>query len=194
MKFLDNFIRSKNKVQQPSQNQNVIGEQDEIRKKENERSHIIKGVNMWWVISLMTIIIIAMGAHIYNNQVVNGEKIISYLEFAATLLSIVLSIFAIFYSYFSALEASRQWGDVSTAVKIIENTTATIESNNQMMLATMIAIHGEVNSLGGEALRDNNMQPKVEVNSATINNIQNNATEDNLPNIAEDVPDINVPA
>ena len=134
-----------------------------------------------------------MGAHIYNNQVVNGEKIISYLEFAATLLSIVLSIFAIFYSYFSALEASRQWGDVSTAVKIIENTTATIESNNQMMLATMIAIHGEVNSLGGEALRDNNKQPKVEVNSATINNIQNNATKDNLPNIAEGVPDINVP-
>ena len=56
------------------------------------------------------------------------------------------------------MEASRQWGDINTAVSVMEKTTETIEKNNETLLATVIAIHGEVNAIAGAPENVNNKQ------------------------------------
>ena len=153
-----------------------IESKEETRKRNKEIALARKHIIMWWVIVLMGLTIIALISFIYCDKVLHGSEILKYVEFAATLLSIVLSIFAILYSYFSALEASRQWGDINTAVSVMEKTTETIEKNNETLLATVIAIHGEVNAMTGVPDNTDNRQtaavaPQVNV----LNNLDNHA-------------------
>lgn len=137
-----------------------------------------KEIHMKWTISLMALAIIVLLAFIFIGQVLCGERIMSYLAFASTLLSIVLSVFAIIYSYFSALEASRQWSDISKAVSVILNTTEHIEDNNKTLLETVITIKGDVKAMGiGGSVNNQNRQENYrDLNIA--NRVQPNGQED----------------
>ena len=172
MKYWDRWKQALKIVNNPDYS--GLEDKDESRKRREAIALARKNVMMWWVIVLMGLTIIALISFIYCDKVLQGSNIIQYVEFAATLLSIVLSIFAILYSYFSALEASRQWGEINTAVSVMEKTTETIEKNNETLLATVIAIHGEVNAMTGVSDNTNNRQD-VSVNPQVngLNNLVN---------------------
>lgn len=51
--------------------------------------------NAKWIVSLLVIIVISLIAMILNENVVNGDKLLSALENFSTILSIVLSISSI---------------------------------------------------------------------------------------------------
>lgn len=172
MKYWERWKQACNIVTKPDFT--GIENKEETRKERKAVAQARKNVMMWWVIVIMGLTIIALISFIYCNQKLQGSDIVKYVEFAATLLSIVLSIFAILYSYFSALEASRQWGEINTAVSVMEKTTETIEKNNETLLATVIAIHGEVNAMTGVPENANNRQtvaPIPQVNG--LNNLVN---------------------
>lgn len=178
MKYWDRWTSARKKVFSPDCSE--IEKKEESRKRYKDIALARKHVIMWWVIVLMGLTIIALVTYIYSAKVLQGSAILKYVEFAATLLSIVLSIFAILYSYFSALEASRQWGDINTAVSVMEKTTETMEKNNETLLATVIAIHGEVNAMTGVPENASNKQdatvdPKINL----VRNIDNNMTTGN---------------
>ena len=179
MKYWERWKQAWNMVNKPDTA--GIESKEEARKRQLEIAGARKNVIMWWVIVLMGLTIIALISYIYCDKVLQGSEILKYVEFAATLLSIVLSIFAILYSYFSALEASRQWGDINTAVSVMEKTTETIEKNNETLLATVIAIHGEVNAMTGVSDNANNKlnataDPKINQVSNIDKNITLNGT------------------
>ena len=174
MRYWERWNLARKKVSIPDYS--GIESKTECRKRYRDVALARKNVIMWWVIVLMGLTITALISYIYSDRVLHGAAILKYVEFAATLLSIVLSIFAILYSYFSALEASRQWGDINTAVSVMEKTTETIEKNNETLLATVIAIHGEVNAMTGDTGGVSNKQDAIvdpKINKVT--NIDNNA-------------------
>ena len=98
----------------------------------------------------------------------------TYLSFASTLLSIVLSIFAIMYSFYSMQDASRKWNDVDKAVESIRNYTDNIQSNNQQLLDQVISINKNVSHMQGAYEGNNgiNVQP---ISSEEITNISRNS-------------------
>ena len=111
---------------------------------------------MWWVICIMSVVILALLGLVYVVKMEDTEnKIINYVSFVSTLLSIVLSVFAIIYSYTSALEASRQWADVNKAVEVIKESTQNIKENNQTLLQTVISIKGDVKAIGNNSIASN---------------------------------------
>jgi len=188
MKYWERWKQAWNIVNRPDFT--GIEKIEETRKRRKDVALARKNLMMWWVIVLMGLTIIALITYIYTDKVLEGSDILKYVEFAATLLSIVLSLFAISYSYFSALEASRQWGDINTAVSVMGKTTETIEKNNETLLATVIAIHGEVNAMTGVPENANNRQT-VEVAPQVIelNNLDNHAVAGNN---AESLNEVNV--
>jgi hypothetical protein len=102
---------------------------------------------MWWTISVLVIVILFLIAYVLINQVVGYRKIGDLLSIIATVLSILLSIFAIIYSYITAVETTRQWSDISGAVKEIKEANSSTRSSIQMMLAVMTNIHGKVSAI-----------------------------------------------
>lgn len=182
MKYWDIWKQARGMVGRPDLA--GIENKEDARKRYLEVALARKHIMMWWVIVLMALTIVALISFIYCNKVLQGSDILKYIEFAATLLSIVLSIFAILYSYFSALEASRQWGEINKAVSVMEKTTETIEKNNETLLATVIAIHGEVNAMTGVSGNANNVQevivpPQVvELNNHDAHVVANNNDND----------------
>lgn len=173
MKYWERWKQAWNIVNKPDFT--GIENKDEARKERKAVALARKNVMMWWVIVIMGLTIIALISFIYCDQKLQGSDIVKYVEFAATLLSIVLSIFAILYSYFSALEASRQWGEINTAVSVMEKTTETIEKNNETLLATVIAIHGEVNAMTGVTDNANNKQTASPI--PQVNGLKNLANQ-----------------
>lgn len=173
MKYWDRWKQAWKMVNKPDFS--GLEKKEDTRKKSAELALVRKHIIMWWVMVLMGLTIIALISFVFCNKVLKGSDIIRYVEFAATLLSIVLSIFAILYSYFSALEASRQWGEINTAVSVMEKTTETIEKNNETLLATVIAIHGEVNAMASAPENMNNKQLLDPPQNAGLNNYNNMA-------------------
>ena len=105
-----------------------------------------KFIHMWWVIGLLVVLlIISLCLGIYE-RVVCANTIIDLVSFISSMLSIVLSVFAIFYSYFTSIESSQQWGDIKTCVKETKESTNSIKENNRQLLYTMIQISGTVKS------------------------------------------------
>lgn len=107
----------------------------------------MKTIHMWWTISVLVIVILFLIAYVLINQVVGYRKIGDLLSIIATVLSILLSIFAIIYSYITAVETTRQWSDISGAVKEIKEANSSTRSSIQMMLAVMTNIHGKVSAI-----------------------------------------------
>lgn len=172
MKYWERWKQAWTMVKRPETTR--IENREEARDRQRAIALSRKHVIMWWVIVLMGLSIVSLISFIYCDKILQGTDILKFIEFAATLLSIVLSIFAILYSYFSALEASRQWGDINTAVSVMEKTTEAIEKNNETLLATVIAIHGEVNAMTGVPENVNNRQTASVAPQVTqLNNLDN---------------------
>lgn len=107
----------------------------------------MKTIHMWWTISVLVVIILFLVVYVLINQIVGYKKIGDLLSIIATILSILLSIFAIIYSYITAVETTRQWSDISGAVKEIKESNKSTHSSIQMMLAIMTNIHGKVSAI-----------------------------------------------
>lgn len=107
----------------------------------------MKNIHMWWTISVMVIVILFLIAFILIDGVVGYRKIGDLLSIVATVLSILLSIFAIIYSYITAVETTRQWSDISGAVKEIKEANSSNHSSIQIMLGIMTNIHGKVSAI-----------------------------------------------
>lgn len=107
----------------------------------------MKTIHMWWTISVLVIVILFLVAYVLVAQVTGYRKICDLLSIIATILSILLSIFAIIYSYITAVETTRQWSDISGAVKEIKETNSGTHSSIQMMLTIMTNIHGKVSAI-----------------------------------------------
>ena len=122
----------------------------------------MKNIHLWWTIGVLIVVILLLIAYIYVDLVLCSHVIGKYLSVVATVLSIILSIFAIV----STVEASRQWADIDGAVKEIKTTNSHIHSSNQMLLTLINNIYGVVSAIGARQQTQASAQQ-------TMNNIPN---------------------
>ncbi|MBQ8462494.1 MAG: hypothetical protein IJ544_00045 [Prevotella sp.] len=113
----------------------------------------------WWVICSLIVIIVILAALLCTNIQMFEHRIMTFLSFTATLLSIVLSIFAIMYSFYSMKESSQQWNAVKTAVKSIETYTNILSRSTEQMVDQVIKINRDLGS----------MQEKINISSEITN-------------------------
>lgn len=124
--------------------------------------------NIVWVIVSMGLVIVLLVAIILLDQVCHAEKILKYLSFASTLLSILLSVFAILFSYISSSKLDGQISDINKAVETIRNTNDQLAKSNRLLVNTLFSMHeklGLIEARQGNNTYDNNNAPPSGGNS-----------------------------
>ena len=90
--------------------------------------------NAKWIVSLLVIIVISLIAMILNENVINGDKLLSALENFSTILSIVLSISSISFAAYTSIETGRQFHFMSRAVEEIRTSNSIMSDNYKNLL------------------------------------------------------------
>lgn len=131
-------------------------------------------VHFWWVIVVLLAVLIIQTALLCTDIQVFENRIMTFLSFTATLLSIVLSTFAIMYSFYSMQEASRQWSDVTKAVTTIHNYTDALSRSTQQVLEQVININRDLGSMQEKIKAPNKLPEIPKENTSNIRNVVNN--------------------
>lgn len=128
-------------------------------------------INFLWTVCLMAFIIVILLALLSTDILQCDGRIMTFLSFTSTLLSIVLSIFAVMYSFYSMQDASSQWKSVDKAVSNIKIYTETINSNNKQLLDQVISINKNIGSIQSNSSLNNNIpsNSKFDVVSDGVN-------------------------
>lgn len=82
-----------------------------------------KSPHFWWIIGVLSAIIIILTTLIVTHPTIGCEVLIVKISVCSTLLSITLSIFAIQYTYHSNIEVSKQFKEINTAARNINATS-----------------------------------------------------------------------
>ena len=99
-----------------------------------------------WIIGVLMLIIIGLVTVIVNFQVIGKETIINVASLFSTLLSIVLSLIAIYYSFSTSKSTERQLNEVSACVTKMEEITNGLKNQINMVMNTVIRINATVQS------------------------------------------------
>lgn len=86
--------------------------------------------HFWWLIGVLTIIIIILLTIIITCKVLEPDKIMKGVSNASVLLSITLSIFAILYTYTSNQEIRQQFGKINTVADNITSVSEKLTKTN----------------------------------------------------------------
>lgn len=90
-------------------------------------------LNLRWIIGILVFIVLCLVSLIFCQKYLDIKLEIKFLEILATMLSIVLSFIAIFYSYSTSIESNRQWELISNAVTTIDVSLDSIKSLHKQM-------------------------------------------------------------
>lgn len=118
--------------------------------------------NIVWTIVVLAIAIVALVSSILLNWVYCADKILKYLSFASTLLSILLSVFAILFSYISSSKLDGQIADINKAVELIKNSNDQLSLSNQLLVQTLFSMHeklGQIEARQGDNRYDKDNAP-----------------------------------
>lgn len=129
-----------------------------------------KNTNLIWVISTLVIIIILLVATILLDRICCAERIVKYMNYTSTLLSIVLSIFAILFSYHSSMKLDQQISSINVAVEVIKATNNQIGQSNQTLVSTLFAMHEKLGHLEASqpGKNDNSSAPLAPTNVSNV--------------------------
>ena len=137
------------------------------REKEKTTSGIAK-VNVIWAISILVAFIIFLVAYILCNRVVEADKIINYISNASLLLSIVLSIFAIQYTYYSNIQIQSQFEKINSAASHIEGTSVELSHINRKLDESIEEI---LQKLGTMDTKMDNLSTNNKIDAHSVSNL-----------------------
>lgn len=89
-----------------------------------------KSPHFWWIICLLTTIIIGLVSFIITNRITDSVELMEYISVFSVILSIILSIFAIQYTYHSNNEVHQQFEKINSAAENITGTSANLITSN----------------------------------------------------------------
>lgn len=133
-----------------------------------------KSPHFWWIISILTVIIIALVSFILTNRIANASIIVDYISFASVILSITLSVFAILYTYTSNVQIQQQFEKINSAATSIHETSNKLISTESKLNELLDTISTRLENID-ESQKEinthlNNMNNQVD--EITINNMQ----------------------
>ena len=137
------------------------------REKDKTTSGIAK-VNVIWAISILVSFIIFLVVYILCNKVVGADKIINYISNASLLLSIVLSIFAIQYTYYSNIQIQSQFEKINSAASHIEGTSVELSHINRKLDESIEEI---LQKLGTMDTKMDNLSTNNKIDAHSVSNL-----------------------
>lgn len=84
--------------------------------------------HFWWIISTLLVIIIILLVIIIRGQIVFADEVIGEISSIALLLSIILSILAIAFTYTSNNNVAQQFDKINTAANNINDSSIKVAS------------------------------------------------------------------
>ena len=131
-------------------------------------------LNSRWIIGILVFIVLCLVSLILCDNYLSIKQEIKFLEILATMLSLVLSLIAIYYSYSTSIESNRQWGLISNAVTTIDVSLESIKSLHNKMQKDLGNIHTQMITLDNTV---NNFRQVSTPNTGMPNNQVNGQVE-----------------
>ena len=107
--------------------------------------------NAVWIAILVVLLFSVFGSFVLLN--IDGDTVIVAITNFSTLLSIILSISSIAYSYSTSHDTARQFAEIDKTVARMEENNEEMKNNNSQMLNLVFTISKEVHSLHENSLR-----------------------------------------
>ena len=115
--------------------------------------------NVIWVIVILSMIIVLLLSVILNCYVSDASEILRFLSYTSTILSILLSIFAILFTYFSSMQLDQKIAEIDNAVTEIKAVNNQLSTSNQTLVSTLVSMHEKIGNIearqGGNKYEDN---------------------------------------
>ena len=93
----------------------------------SERIDSPKSPHFWWIVSVLVVILIILSVIILTNRVIDGEGVIVFISNFALLLSIILSILAIGFTYTSNIQIQGQFDKINNAATNVNDSAHKME-------------------------------------------------------------------
>ena len=93
----------------------------------SERIDSPKSPHFWWIVSVLVVILIILSVIILTNRVIDGEGVIVFISNFALLLSIILSILAIGFTYTSNIQIQGQFDKINNAATNVNDSAHQME-------------------------------------------------------------------
>lgn len=107
-----------------------------------------KLLNLGWVIGILIALLILFISFIfYDNRILQGEKVIGFISTAALILSIILSVMAIQYTYTSNSQIDRRFDDINKAAAYITEVARDITQTNIKLDNNLDLILGKLDNI-----------------------------------------------
>ncbi|WP_152568297.1 hypothetical protein [Porphyromonas sp. COT-290 OH3588] len=166
-----------------------------------------KSPHFWWIVGIETLLIVLLVSFIcvhyieYENKI-DGDKLLSYISYASTLLSVILSIFAIQYTYYSLESTRNQLNDINAVSKQTQKVLGNINSLSEKTKDSLEKINAvgdkldsNINEIlqkitGIEAKQDQLMNPQGGISTTQATNVISSTTNTSLladAKVGEDV-------
>ena len=116
-------------------------------KNDTELKEYRNKLNSRWIIGILVFFVLCLATLILCDNYLCIKQELRFIEILATMLSIVLSLIAIYYSYSTSNETNRQWGLISNAVATIDASLDSIKSLHKQMQKDLGNIHSQMITL-----------------------------------------------
>ena len=103
--------------------------------------------NLIWTIGCLIVVIVFLLAFILFDKSSTESQIIGYLSFASLILSILLSIFAILFSYYSSGQIDSKLGQMENAVSKIEKSNESLSRSYISFIESLLLIREKLGSI-----------------------------------------------
>lgn len=126
-------------------------------------------INKNWIICVLAALVVILVAIVCSSSLFKTDNVAMIISFTATILSIVLSLLAIIYTYFGNIESSGNLSEIRSAVAEIRATENAINDNVSNIINHLS--YGS-SSQGGVSNQYNN-DPSPEVKTPNYNQVAN---------------------
>ena len=116
-------------------------------KNDTELKEYRNKLNSRWIIGILVFFVLCLATLILCDNYLCIKQELRFIEILATMLSIVWSLIAIYYSYSTSNESNRQWGLISNAVATIDASLDSIKSLHKQMQKDLGNIHSQMITL-----------------------------------------------
>lgn len=106
-----------------------------------------KSPHFWWIICVLSVIIIGLLAFIITERILCSDVLMEYVSVCSIVLSITLSIFAIQYTYYSNNQVYQQFQNINSVADNIKETAKNLADTNAKLNQNMDQILDRLENL-----------------------------------------------
>lgn len=140
-----------------------------------------KSPHFWWIICLLSAIILALVGFIITKRIVGSERLMEYVSVCSVLLSITLSIFAIQYTYTSNNEIHQQFEKINSVAENIRYTSEGLITTSNYLKENLPQILEYL-----EFLKKNQQDMSAQIKNISNPSVETTVNNHNISNIKQE--------